>query len=274
MLEPLSEDDADSIVDQLLGGLDPRSAERILRPPKAIRCTSNRSPRCSSRPGRPPRRRPVGRDDVIGGAGHPADRRGARGGSPGRASASEERGVIDPASVIGLGFAVEAVVHLVPEDVMPEVPDRLGTLTAKQFVARPSAEADFYRFGHRSSRMPHIGACSSVTAPSSTNGSSTGPSRSTASAAASSSSRRSLATTSSRPTASESSSGLSTTPAVRWAGGRRPSCSRPDAGRSYEATRPRPRIRSSGRHSSCRSPRRRLPVPELGEFDDRARNIR
>ena len=32
---------------------------------------------------------------------------------------SEERRVIDPASVIGLGFAVDAVTHLVPEDAVP-----------------------------------------------------------------------------------------------------------------------------------------------------------
>ena len=35
---------------------------------------------------------------------------------------NEERQVIDPASVIGLGFAVDAVVNLVPEDAAPAVP--------------------------------------------------------------------------------------------------------------------------------------------------------
>ena len=60
----------------------------------------------------------------------------------------DERVVIDPASVIGLGFAVEAVVHLVPEEAADAVPVRLGTLTAKQFVRPTVAEADFYRFGH------------------------------------------------------------------------------------------------------------------------------
>ena len=56
--------------------------------------------------------------------------------------------MIDPASVIGLGFAVDALVHLVPEDAMPEVPVRLETLTSKQFIRPTVAEADFYRFGH------------------------------------------------------------------------------------------------------------------------------
>ena len=65
--------------------------------------------------------------------------------------------------------------------------------------------------GTRSSRTRPIEACSSGPAPSSTNGSSIGPSRSTASAAASSSSRRSSATTSSRRIAIGPSSGRSTT---------------------------------------------------------------
>ena len=56
--------------------------------------------------------------------------------------------MIDPASVIGLGFAVDALVHLVPEDAMPEVPVRLQALTSKQFIRPTVAEADFYRFGH------------------------------------------------------------------------------------------------------------------------------
>ncbi len=61
----------------------------------------------------------------------------------------EDRQVIDPASVIGLGFAVDALVNLVPQDAAPEVPLRLQSLTAKQFV-RPTttSEEDFYRFGH------------------------------------------------------------------------------------------------------------------------------
>ncbi len=62
---------------------------------------------------------------------------------------NEERQVIDPASVIGLGFAVDAVVNLVPEEAASAVPLRLQALTAKQFV-RPTStsEEDFYRFGH------------------------------------------------------------------------------------------------------------------------------
>ena len=60
----------------------------------------------------------------------------------------EDRQVIDPASVIGLGFAVEAVVNLVPEDAAPAVLSRLASLTTKQFVRPTVADEEYYRFGH------------------------------------------------------------------------------------------------------------------------------
>ncbi len=61
----------------------------------------------------------------------------------------EERQVIDPASVIGLGFAVDALTNLVPQEAKAEVPARLQALSAKQFVRPTTAtEEDFYRFGH------------------------------------------------------------------------------------------------------------------------------
>ncbi len=56
--------------------------------------------------------------------------------------------MIDPASVIGLGFAVEAVVNLVPEDAAPAVLSRLASLTTKQFVRPTVADEEYYRFGH------------------------------------------------------------------------------------------------------------------------------
>jgi class 3 adenylate cyclase/predicted ATPase len=61
---------------------------------------------------------------------------------------SEERQVVDPASVIGMGFALEAVANLVSEDAVDEVPVRLAALTAKQLVRPVVSESDFYRFGH------------------------------------------------------------------------------------------------------------------------------
>ena len=60
----------------------------------------------------------------------------------------EERRVIDPASVIGLGFPLDAVVHLVPEDAAAEVPACLQSLTAKRFVRPSLTDEDFYQFGH------------------------------------------------------------------------------------------------------------------------------
>ncbi len=60
----------------------------------------------------------------------------------------EDRQVIDPASVIGLGFAVEAVVNLVPDDAAAAVPSRLASLTTKQFVRPTVADEEWYRFGH------------------------------------------------------------------------------------------------------------------------------
>ena len=60
----------------------------------------------------------------------------------------EDRQVIDPASVIGLGFAVEAVANLVPEDAAPAVLSRLASLTTKQFVRPTVADEEYYRFGH------------------------------------------------------------------------------------------------------------------------------
>ena len=148
VLEPLSADEADSIVDQLLAGLDGSVRERILTAAEgnplyveqiasmlvetgAVRLEGDRwvATTSSSEIAIPPTVEALvaARLDALG---------------------SEERRVIDPASVIGLGFAVDALVHLVPEDAMPEVPVRLQTLTSKQFVRPTVAEADFYRFGH------------------------------------------------------------------------------------------------------------------------------
>ena len=61
---------------------------------------------------------------------------------------NEDRQVIDPASVIGLGFAVAAFNNLVPEDAAQAVPSRLASLTTKQFVRPTVADEEYYRFGH------------------------------------------------------------------------------------------------------------------------------
>jgi class 3 adenylate cyclase/tetratricopeptide (TPR) repeat protein len=60
----------------------------------------------------------------------------------------EERAVIDPASVIGLSFAEEAIEELVDTDIQEQLEGRLGSLVAKQLVRRASGDEVLYRFGH------------------------------------------------------------------------------------------------------------------------------
>ncbi|MEP6638682.1 MAG: AAA family ATPase [Chloroflexota bacterium] len=148
VLEPLSADEADSIVDQLLGGLDPSVRRRILSAAEgnplyveqiasmlvetgAVRWDGDAwvAMTSSNELDIPPTVEALiaARLDALG---------------------ADERLVIDPASVIGLGFAVDAVAHLVSEEAVSEVPARLRTLTTKQFVRPTNEEADFYRFGH------------------------------------------------------------------------------------------------------------------------------
>ncbi|MEO6745220.1 MAG: AAA family ATPase [Caldimonas sp.] len=62
----------------------------------------------------------------------------------------EERTAIEPASVIGLQFAVPAVASLAPEQIRPDIGRHLSALARKQFVhLTPSADAEpIYRFHH------------------------------------------------------------------------------------------------------------------------------
>jgi len=62
---------------------------------------------------------------------------------------SEERAVVDPASVIGLTFAFEAVSELVDEAVRPGIGEDLEVLSTKQLVRRLPEEDVLYRFGHQ-----------------------------------------------------------------------------------------------------------------------------
>ena len=64
--------------------------------------------------------------------------------------ADDEREVVEPASVVGLVFAEEAVEHLVETDSRPTVPLHLRTLARKQFVRPDRVDDDEgYRFGHQ-----------------------------------------------------------------------------------------------------------------------------
>ena len=63
---------------------------------------------------------------------------------------ADERAVIEPAAVIGQVFVRDAVRHLSPERVRPQLDDRLDALTEKQLV-RPDpsrSDDDAYRFHH------------------------------------------------------------------------------------------------------------------------------
>jgi tetratricopeptide (TPR) repeat protein len=61
----------------------------------------------------------------------------------------EERAVVDPASVIGLSFPMDAVAELVDEPVRPRLGSDLDVLVAKQLVRRLEEEDVIYRFGHQ-----------------------------------------------------------------------------------------------------------------------------
>jgi class 3 adenylate cyclase/tetratricopeptide (TPR) repeat protein len=61
----------------------------------------------------------------------------------------EERAVVEPASVIGLVFAEAAVEAMVPQLLIPTVPDHLSVLDRKQFVhPLPVEEDPLFKFHH------------------------------------------------------------------------------------------------------------------------------
>jgi class 3 adenylate cyclase/tetratricopeptide (TPR) repeat protein len=61
---------------------------------------------------------------------------------------ADERAVIEPASVIGLSFAEEALEELIEAEVATHLEPRLGALTAKQLIRRAAGDELVYRFGH------------------------------------------------------------------------------------------------------------------------------
>jgi class 3 adenylate cyclase/tetratricopeptide (TPR) repeat protein len=64
------------------------------------------------------------------------------------ALAIEERQVIEPASVIGLSFAEEALAELVEEPLKPILDDQLGSLAGKELVRPVQGAEVVFRFGH------------------------------------------------------------------------------------------------------------------------------
>ncbi len=64
--------------------------------------------------------------------------------------AGEERGVVEPASVVGLFFPQDAVAELVEDEARPTVPTHLAELSRKQFVRPESPDGEpAFRFGHQ-----------------------------------------------------------------------------------------------------------------------------
>ena len=61
---------------------------------------------------------------------------------------SEERQVIEPASVIGLSFPEEALEQLVEQTVRPDLDIELGSLALKELIRRVQGGELVYRFGH------------------------------------------------------------------------------------------------------------------------------
>jgi class 3 adenylate cyclase len=63
--------------------------------------------------------------------------------------ARDERRVIEPASVIGRRFAVDAVTHLVEADLRPEVDDRLQDLHERELVNPAADDEPAFHFQHQ-----------------------------------------------------------------------------------------------------------------------------
>jgi len=146
-LTPLSATDSDAIIDQLLEGLDERVRTRIATAAEgnplyveqmvsmlvetgAIRRDGDRwlptAPDADIAVPPSVQALVAARLDALG---------------------PSERATVEPASVIGLSFPVDALGELVPTDINERLPVCLDGLEAKQFV-RPADAEHTYRFGH------------------------------------------------------------------------------------------------------------------------------
>ncbi len=148
ILDPLSADEADSIVARLLGGLEGPVRERITSAAEGNPLYVEQIAAMLIETGAIRQEGDTWVAATTSGAIDIPPTIQALVAARLDALRSEERQVVDPASVIGMGFALEAVANLVSEDAVDEVPGRLATLTAKQLVRPVVSESDFYRFGH------------------------------------------------------------------------------------------------------------------------------
>jgi tetratricopeptide (TPR) repeat protein len=148
-LEPLTESDAGQIVEELLGSLEPAVRARIAEASEGNPLYVEQIVSMLVETGAIER----GVDGWVARAGSStlqipptvqalvAARLDALG--------PDERGVVEPASVIGLSFPEDAVAELVDEGIREQLEAELGVLTGKQLVRRASGEEAIYRFGHQ-----------------------------------------------------------------------------------------------------------------------------
>jgi class 3 adenylate cyclase/tetratricopeptide (TPR) repeat protein len=148
-LEPLTDADAGQIVEELLGALEPSARARIAEASEG---------------------NPLYVEQIVsmlvetGALERGADGWVARKGSEALqipptvqalvaarldALGTEERAVVEPASVIGLSFPEDAVEELVEEPIRERLAAELTTLEGKQLVRRASGDEAIYRFGHQ-----------------------------------------------------------------------------------------------------------------------------
>ena len=148
-LEPLTEADAGQIVEELLGALEPSARARIAEASEG---------------------NPLYVEQIVsmlvetGALERGVDGWVARKGSEALqipptvqalvaarldALGTDERAVVEPASVIGLSFPEDAVSELVEEPIRERLVAELTTLEGKQLVRRASGDEAIYRFGHQ-----------------------------------------------------------------------------------------------------------------------------
>jgi class 3 adenylate cyclase/tetratricopeptide (TPR) repeat protein len=148
-LEPLSEDDAGKIVGELLGALDESVRNRIAQAAEGNPLYVEQMVSMLVETGALQR----GLDgwEARDGSAHLQIPPTVQALVASRLDAlrSEERAVVDPASVIGLSFPMEAVSELVEELVRPRLGEDLDTLVTKQLVRRLPEDDAIYRFGHQ-----------------------------------------------------------------------------------------------------------------------------
>lgn len=148
-LEPLSESDAGRIVEELLGSLEPSVRARIATAAEGNPLYVEQIVSMLVETGAIQR----GIDGWVAreGAGQLQIPPTVQALVASRLDAlkTEERAVVDPASVIGLSFAFDAVSELVTDEVREHLPTDLESLSGKQLVRKLPEDEVMYRFGHQ-----------------------------------------------------------------------------------------------------------------------------